>query len=361
MKNVIVRRNKFYASFRIDGKLIRRVLDTTDPQEAIALAYILKRQMEGNKETIPNPKPENNPKTESTNRVSYVDGVDKFMQRQYRLENAWQIEFGRAKQTASDNMTIYKRLYEFLNVEYFDEITYEMLSGFMQTQEGKVNNNTLNKYRAMLGRLFQMAEDYDWIYKSPARKLPTYKAHKPVRYVFTNKDINNILTNGGEFRSFYEFQLETGIRCADLYGVKTGAFYSKGNGVMYYKFTPVKLKDKSGINNFTEEVEIPLSDRAGNIVKECKTEDLFPGSELRSWREACMHNLKSNFDPKFVKAKNIRHHTFRHTFAQNALDNDMKMEELQTFLGHATMAMSQVYAKHKSHEKLLEKRNLIRY
>ena len=128
-----------------------------------------------------------------------------------------------------------------------------------------------------------------------------------------------------------------------------------------YKFTPIKLTDKSGLNNFTEEVEIPLSDRAANIIKSSNYEYLFPGSESRSWREACLYNLKSNFEPEFVKAKNIRHHTFRHTFAQRALDNDMTMEELQSFLGHATVAMSQVYAKHKSHEKLVECRNIVKY
>ena len=203
------------------------------------------------------------------------------------------------------------------------------------------------KQRAFINKFFDYAENKGWINKSPARALPKYKHIKQEPYHFTTLELGKILNNAtAEFQPFYRFMLYTGIRCTDLWDMGRDVFYEE-EGQLFIKFR----MNKTGLL-----LDVPVCDDTRELVESIQSPHyLFPNAMSRSWREAQIWNLKSNFDPEYYKEKNIKNHTFRHTFAMHQLYKNTPIKVIQQLLGHTSITQTEVYVNK------LPKKHLIKY
>ena len=327
MKNITKKNHTYYSDFtNSQGKRVRRSLGKDKTQAKIKLIELMN-----------NIKVQSEVVGQSTKQTltSYKSAVNEFIDSNYGIKNAWIKKRWDQRSERQGQMVFItlKRFQEFAQIGKVENATLPQMKRFLVERSKFVKPATINKNIQFLQRFFSWCEDMNFVNKSEARGLKKLKCKAPVRYSFQALEINKILDNAGYFKDFYVVALATGLRPCDMWNLSTDDFTVDGD---YMFFNIVSEKTD-------ELIEVPINDEARDIV-ERSSGKLFPNAHEEIWRKALRRNLKSNFDPSYVRKHNIRLHTLRHTFAVTMLNLEVPKEVIQNLLGHASIKTTEIYA-----------------
>ena len=212
-------------------------------------------------------------------------------------------------------------LFEYSNVDKIKDITPAMCINYISSLRG-LATSTLNRKKQYIKSFFDFCIGMDWLDKNPALRLKPERDKREIeRKYFTKDEINHIIEYAGEFEDFWVFLLETGIRCTDAWNLSKANF--NGNWCKWFE------------NKNKRWVSIPLNKKAMEIVNR-KQGVLFPEFKFISTRRKALKALQT-------LVPNAKHHTFRHTYAQNAGNNGVSKEILQRLLGHRSITTTEKY------------------
>ena len=336
-----------------NGKRKRKSLGTTDKRKA-GLKFSLLTGMPVPSDDVPTisagtipPPPQPSPT------ISFAKAVNEFIKFKYGIVNTWTTK-SKASCNNPAHMSTYilKRLSKFSRINTVDEVTYNVLQGFIASLRngGTMLDRTINKHIGRLRAFFKYCVNMQYVQINEADKLETYKCKTPVRYSFSKDEIKMILENCKDrFKPFFELMLETGLRPCDMWNLSRENFKDKN-------FIHI-VQEKTG-----DELYVPISKRAQEIVA-ALPHRLFPWAD-RKWsrehgemdqRVETRNELRICFagdredgcirrGQQICKKNNIRLHTFRHTFAMWKLADGCPLEVIKDLMGHKSVIMAELYA-----------------
>lgn len=187
---------------------------------------------------------------------------------------------------------------------------------------GPLAVSTVNRKKQYIKSFFEFCIHMDWLDKNPALRLKPErdKTAKKRRY-FTDKELDQVMDYAGDYKEFWIFLLETGIRCTDVWNLSTANF--NGNICKWFE------------NKTKRWISIPINERAMKIVKS-KKGLLFPMFGTNFNKRKAVEHLKTI-------VPDATHHTFRHTYAQRAGNKGVPKEVLQRLLGHSSVTTTEIY------------------
>ena len=234
-----------------------------------------------------------------------------------------------------------KGFVDWCDKDILESITPEMAHNYISVRSDNTGNakygggsvnyvkpSTVNKTIQALKRFFTFCIDMELTGKNPFSSVKCLPTKKVQRY-FLNSDEEKMVINSDQYGDLYEFLLETGLRCTDVFSLTSDCISSN-------KLT-IRMK-KTG-----DFLCIPLTPRALEIIKG-REGLLFPEVKSQRKQKYARKHLQSLFNAEYVRIKNITFHTLRHTYAHKCLDKGMPKEHLQTFLGHRSVKTTEIYA-----------------
>jgi len=330
---IVKRRNAYYFVGTVNGKRIRKTLQTDNYAEAVLKAeHILGL-------TEPSVVPD-------INQVYFIDAVDSYFASNHDKQNVWRDGYGPDDKYVNGTciLSTLKRLQQFGNITYLHQIEFKILQNFIndvkynslrtgsKTKKLDVGNKTLNKHVTRIKGFLTYSVNMKYITANEAALFKKLPESTPDRPTFTDEQIIIILQNAGQYTPFFELMLETGLRACDAM-VLTKDNFPNGDQI---KFESVKTRVK--VNGY-------ISKRAQEIVKSIKTKQLFPWATTKRQKSAPQRTLRKILGKAYCTKNHINTHTFRHTFAMSMYKKCQNMDIVGQFLGHKNISTTKIYAK----------------
>ena len=208
-----------------------------------------------------------------------------------------------------------------------------------QEQHGS-SKVTIDNMRRILSTFFSWLENEDYISKSPVRRIHKVKTDSLVREVMTDEQLEQLHDVCTEKRdiALIDILASTGIRVGELVKLNRDdvdlqerqcIVFGKGNKERFVYFNArTKLHLQQYMQGRTDDCEALFVSLAAPHSRLS-----IGGVERRIKQLGRMLNL-----PK------IHPHKFRRTFATNAIDKGMPIEQVQKLLGHVRIDTSLHYA-----------------
>ncbi|MDV7613713.1 tyrosine-type recombinase/integrase [Acinetobacter baumannii] len=250
---------------------------------------------------------------------------------------------GRKRSYPDEKARLEQHLIPELGKYLLSEITTGMLTDVLNKVKAKgLANASVNRIRALLSSLFQMAIDHDYININPVSRVKKLKENNQIERYLTEQELPRLLgvlntplfygIDNLTIVALVKFLLITGVRKREAMDVKwadinldTGAWLLTHN--------------KSG-----KARHINLNPEALNIIKampKCSEyvfanpQTLLPFKDMRKTFDKIMES---------AKISNIRIHDLRHNFASAAVNSGQSLFIVQHLLGHASPQTTQRYA-----------------
>lgn len=270
-----------------------------------------------------------------------------------------------------------KHISPYLGKFRLKEITHLQVKGLIKTLEQKgLKFETQNKVRIILQDMFNKAQlDNLYIGNNPAKGIKLVRKEKSERKVLS-KEEQEIFFNcslGTFYHELFIVMLNTGMRVGEVtalmksdidfenntISVTKNLLYQKLEGDEKKEFHLGNTKTKSSVR------KIPMNDQCREalqkqilrkeIVEKRKIKDIDEKFKdllfVTKFNTPINDMIASDAIKRIIdeinlskddleKMKYFSSHTFRHTFATNALEAEVPMRVVQEWLGHATMQMT---------------------
>ena len=220
------------------------------------------------------------------------------------------------------------------------DITHIFLEQFITFMIVKDSNGpqTVVKNITLFKKIINMAVSYEWLPKSPFKRLNIDKG-SPKRSYLTEEELNIIIHTEirnksiSKIRDMFLFQCYTGLAFIDLLHLSPRDIVTGIDGNRWIRMQRQKTK-----SNFA----VPLLPPAMDIILK------YPGDSLAVF--PLISNQKYNSGLKKLMAvtgigKKIASHAGRRTFATTiALKNGIPIESISRMLGHSNLLITQKYS-----------------
>lgn len=202
-------------------------------------------------------------------------------------------------------------------------------------QNRGVAKSTLDNERRYLSAYFAWLTAEEYIVKNPMLRIKKIKQDKIQKKAFSESDIEKLREKANiKERALIEFLLSTGCRVSEVVRLDVqDVDFTKGECVVFGKGS--------------KERTVYLSERAMHYLNIylCNRKEsnvLFANRSGERWSkqsiEKCLKILG-----KHAEVTNVHPHRFRRTFATNALNRGMKLQNVQRILGHTSMDTTLIY------------------
>jgi site-specific recombinase XerD len=255
------------------------------------------------------------------------------------LEYADQAKHQKAAKTLRDDL---KRIQDYLNwsgIKDLKNITQHSVEKYIKFRldQKNISLNTANHIITNIKTWLTWTQRHKYISSNPAKHVKKYKLSKnPPRYL-SEKEIDKLLdaAKGSNFYPAIATALYTGLRVRELLNLEWTDFDWKNevlNVINKDDFTTKSKRFRS----------IPLNKTLVTILKPYKKKSgycFFPGGS-RKWSpdKGLLAIIKR------AGLKNIRWHTFRHTFASRLVQEGVSIYKVSRWLGHASVNTTMIYA-----------------
>ena len=222
-------------------------------------------------------------------------------------------------------------------------ITTGDIKMFMYSEAKTKSAAGLNTFMTSIRLFFKWMQNEEFIVKDPCASIKPVKEPKRMRKPLNEEQVEMLRDSmlSKRDRAILEFFLSTGCRVAEVGNVKISDVDFVNKTLMV-----IGKGNKERRVYFTERCKRALL----NYLKERKDNEpyLFV-SERFPFKKLNNRGYQVIVDKMQKKANidmNVTPHTFRHTFATNALKSGMKPEIIQQILGHNDVGLTlRVYAK----------------
>lgn len=227
---------------------------------------------------------------------------------------------------------------------------YQYLQDIKSKKTGKyLGDKTVNERLRLVQMYFGYALKSGKIAINPASSFKFYyQLEQSERIIFTQNQIQELYKNceNQQEKMILNIGYGCGLRAGELVKLNKSAIDLKGN----------RLIVESGKNN--KRRIVPINTRITKEIQEylksqkrTKTKAFFLNIEGRRMRQTSFNRIlkklmkKTSFGLKYSQEElnKIGIHTLRHSIATHLLENGMKLEQVQTFLGHSHIETTQVY------------------
>ncbi|TVR02772.1 MAG: site-specific integrase [Desulfovibrionales bacterium] len=236
-----------------------------------------------------------------------------------------------------------------------NEFNAQDLIGFQnKLLEGGLKPGTVNRYMALVKYIFNLAERWEVIEKSPTRNVPRLEDNACKERFLTTEEMCRLLDalarcNRPAIPEIIEFLLLTGARRGEALGLCWKELdLDKGVWVLPAERNKTK-KSKT----------IPLSREAMELLKKRRdngSEYVFPNPETGK----PIRHLFWTWDKirKEAGLPEVRIHDLRHSYASLLVNSGRSLYEVQKLLGHTQLSTTQKYA-HLAHDTLKQATEIV--
>lgn len=221
-------------------------------------------------------------------------------------------------------------------------ITTGDIKMLMYSEADKKSPSSMNTFMTPIKLFFKWLQNEEFIIKNPCASIKPVKEPKRMRKPLTEEQVeilrDAILTR--RERGILEFFLSTGCRLSEVLNTKIKDISFTNKTLLV-----IGKGNKERRVYFTERCKRALL----NYIKERKdnSEYLFV-TDRKPCKQISTRGMQVIINKIQAKAGLELHifpHVFRHTFATSALNAGMKLEIVQSILGHEDAATTQIYAK----------------
>jgi integrase/recombinase XerC len=216
---------------------------------------------------------------------------------------------------------------------------------------------SVNRKLSSLKSFFKYLCKYKEIETSPVKKVVGPKVNKPLPYFVKDAEMERLLLvletedsfEGKRDRAILDLFYSTGIRCAELVGLKDedidfGAQLIKVTG----KRNKQRLVPFSKLLN--EVLQIYLSER-GEEIQAGGKKMFFVRKDGRPLSNSIVYQIVKKRLSEAPHLSKKSPHVLRHTFATSMLNNGADLNAVKELLGHASLSSTEVYT-HTTFEEL---------
>ncbi len=206
-------------------------------------------------------------------------------------------------------------------------------------QSKALNSTSASTYLSLFRQTLRQADNEGVLINSLAGRIQSIKKSEPKKSFLTIEELNTLASTPIDseiIKTTALFSALTGLRLSDIRGLKwNNVLGEKDNATLDY--TQVKTKKRH---------ILPISSQARGLIGS-KGEDekddgiIFKG--IPTIATVC-YILKAWTTRAGIK-KHITFHCMRHSFATNQLGSGTSLKVVSTMLGHASIAMTETYAK----------------
>jgi len=248
-------KGNFQLQYRINGKLFKKSLGTTNRREAQRIAD---KEMEGLRLAD-----ETEAIAELKKRLESKQAAAQGIKRRESLKvvDAWEayIASGNRNDISPSTLKMYEHYWnaftqwlgdEHPHITVLERVTYEVAEGYKQTFQNRTGR-TFNAHRAFLRSFFNVLAEKSGLDENPWAKLKKRTEHSQGRRPFTQEELLLIFEHaGGEIRIIMGLGLYTGCRMGDACRIRWDQIDWSTNTLSY---TPHKTESKK-----PQTVRVPL-------------------------------------------------------------------------------------------------------
>lgn len=269
-----------------------------------------------------------------------------------------EIERGRSLKTIENYSLYLNRFYEFAGDIKVEKITSEIISKWRQWlnrykgDDGREISRTTQNYHLIALRSFLKYLAKRDISTLAPEKIELASSKRPqvsfltpeeVSALFDATDTTNII--GLRDRAILELLFSTGLRVSELVNLNvesinldSGEFSIRGKG---QKDRPVYISD-SAKQALLEYLKARKDDNEALFVQASGSKDA-AGANLNRLTPRTIQRIVERYRKKAGITKHVTPHTLRHSFATDLLGNGADLRSVQSLLGHANIATTQIY------------------
>lgn len=205
---------------------------------------------------------------------------------------------------------------------------------------GNLSKTTIDNIRRIFSSFFSWLVDEDYILKNPVKRIHRVKTGRMVKDVLTDENIETLRDNCKNLRdlAILDLLISTGIRVGELVTLNINDInFQERECVVFGK------GESERIVYFDAKTKLHLMQYLNS--RKDKNQALFVS--LRSPHDRLGINgveiiLKKLGEKSHIA--NVHPHKFRRTFATNAIDKGMPIEQVQKLLGHVQIDTTMQYA-----------------
>jgi integrase/recombinase XerC len=223
--------------------------------------------------------------------------------------------------------------------------------------EQKYSPLSVNRKLSSLRSFFKYLHKYSYINYNPVKRISGPKTNKPLPYFVKEKEMERLLLEmesdstfeGERNRAIMDTFYTTGMRCAELVGLK--------NGDVDFNSQLVKIngkRNKQRLVPFSENLKQTLLAYKTTKDKEVDTSvcpAFFVRKDGRSLTNAIVYDIVNKRLSDIPNISQKSPHVLRHTFATSMLNNGADLNAVKELLGHASLSSTEVYT-HTTFEEL---------
>ena len=269
-------------------------------------------------------------------------------------QNYLKIERGLSKNSISNYSMDLQKLASYLNEQSIEEkpvaINRETVQQFIYDIAKIVNPRTQARIISGLKGFFNYLVFEDYREDNPMDLIETPKIGRKLPDTLSEDEINQLIAaidlskpEGERNRAILETLYGCGLRVSELINLKLSDLYfdedfikvtGKGNK---QRFVPISDVNQKYINTYWKEVRVHLP------IKKEHEDFVFLNRRGKQLTRAMIFTIVKRLAEEIGLKKNIRPHTFRHSFAIHLLENGADLRAIQQMLGHESITTTEVY------------------
>lgn len=238
--------------------------------------------------------------------------------------------------TVQSHLNSLKNLKAFFKGKALNEITSEQIAAYVAERKAKLSAASVNRELSCLVCLFNRAEEWGFIEKSPVR---TKKLREPKAKdrILSDAEVDRLLASASpSLRPVLIILLGTAMRKSECLGLRwSNIDFRRG-------FIFIGAEDSKSGRSREIPMSLPIFETLSSLREISKSEFVFFNPETKT----NVRNVKRSFSSACKKAaiKNVTLHTLRHTAATRMIEGGIDLVSVSKILGHASIQMTMRYA-----------------
>lgn len=211
----------------------------------------------------------------------------------------------------------------------------------------KLGNETIYERLRLVQNYFGYILDLGKLKTNPASSFKFYSSKEQAeRIIFTQNQIKELYKNceNEQEKMILNIAYGCGLRVGEMVKLNKSAIDLQENRLIVENGKNNKRRIVPITNQINSELKLFLNENK-------ETKPIFLNIEGNRMQSGSFNLIlkklidKTNFGKRFKQAElnKIGMHTLRHSIATHLLENGMKLEQVQTFLGHSNVETTEVY------------------